>query len=99
MFTNESDAYAESEAYDSAFVVPIHTRSELSSDSDSASVGSVASVNQPLTVTERNYPLVVKKAKMLTVKATTPLRPSYIGVNFMEVSVKRGSTVFSGSFL
>ena len=33
-----------SEAWDSASVVPIHTRSELSSDSDSASV---ASVNQP----------------------------------------------------
>ena len=52
MFTNESEAYAESEAYDSASVVPIHTRSELSSDSDSvydsASVASVASVNQPL---------------------------------------------------
>ena len=49
--TNESEAYAESEAYDSASVVPIHTRSELSSDSDSAydsaSVASVASVNQP----------------------------------------------------
>ena len=29
MFTNESEAYAESEAYDSASVVPIHTRSEL----------------------------------------------------------------------
>ena len=38
-------AYAESEACDSASVVPIHTRSEVSSDSDSASV---ASVNQPL---------------------------------------------------
>ena len=52
MFRNESEAYAESEAYDSASVVPIHTRSELSSDSDSAydsaSVASVASVNQPL---------------------------------------------------
>ena len=51
MFTNESEAYAESEAYDSASVVPIHTRSELSPDSDSAydsaSVASVASVNQP----------------------------------------------------
>ena len=42
---NESEAYAESEAYDSASVVPIHTRSKLSSDSDSASI---ASVNQPL---------------------------------------------------
>ena len=46
MFTDDS------EAYDSAYVVPIHTRSELSSDSDStydsASVASVASVNQPL---------------------------------------------------
>ena len=56
MFTNESEAYAESEAYDSASVVPIHTRSELSSDSDSAydsaSVASVASVNQPL---QRQY--------------------------------------------
>ena len=44
-------SYAESEAYDPAFVVPIHTRSELSSDSDStydsASVASVTSVNQP----------------------------------------------------
>ena len=44
-------SYAESEAYDSASVLPIHTRSELSSDSDSAydsaSVASVASVNQP----------------------------------------------------
>lgn len=53
MFTNESEAYAESEGYDSASVVPIHTRSELSSDSDSAydsgSVASIASVNQPLT--------------------------------------------------
>ena len=52
MFKNERDAYAESEAYDSAPVVPIHTRSELSSDSDSAydstSVASVASVDQPL---------------------------------------------------
>ena len=48
MFTNESEAYAESEAYDFASVVLIHTRSELSSDSDSASVASVASVNQPL---------------------------------------------------
>ena len=49
MLTNESEAYAESEAYDSASVVPIHTRSELSSDSayESASVASVASVNQP----------------------------------------------------
>jgi len=40
----------ESEAYDSASVVPIHTRTEQSSDSDSAydfaSVASVASVNQ-----------------------------------------------------
>ena len=46
MFTNES------EAYDSTPVVPIHTKSELSSDSnsayDSTSVASVASVNQPL---------------------------------------------------
>ena len=52
MFTNESEVYAESEAYDSASVVPIHTRTELSSDYDSAydsaSVGFVASVNQPL---------------------------------------------------
>ena len=47
-------SYAESEANDSASVVPIHTTSELSSDSDSAydsasvpSVASVASVNQP----------------------------------------------------
>ena len=30
-------SYAESEAYNSASVLPIHTRSELSSDSDSAS--------------------------------------------------------------
>ena len=46
------ESYAEREAYDSASVVPIHTRSELSSDSDSAydsaSVASVASLNQPL---------------------------------------------------
>ena len=52
MFSNESEASAESEAYDSASVVPIHTRLELSSDSDSAydsaSVASIASVNQPL---------------------------------------------------
>ena len=48
MFTNESEAYTESKAYVFAFVAPIHTRSELSSDSDSASVASVASVNQPL---------------------------------------------------
>ena len=45
-------SYAESEGYDSASVVPIHTRSELASDSDSAydsaSFASVASVNQPL---------------------------------------------------
>ena len=51
MFKNEREAYAESEAYDSGSVVPIHTRSELSSDSDSAydsaSIASVASVNQP----------------------------------------------------
>ena len=49
-------SYAESEAYDSASVVPIHTRSELSSDSDSAydsaSVASVTSVNQPLLRTQ-----------------------------------------------
>ena len=45
---NKSEAYAESEACDSASIVPIHTRSEVSSDSDSASVASVASVNQPL---------------------------------------------------
>ena len=42
------ESYAEREAYDSTSVVSIHTRSELSSDSDSASVASVASVNQPL---------------------------------------------------
>ena len=52
MFTNEREASAESEAYDSASVVPIHIRLKLSSDSDSAydsaSVASVASVNQPL---------------------------------------------------
>ena len=51
MFTNESEAYAESKAYDSASVVPIHTRSELSSNSDFAydfaSVASDANVNQP----------------------------------------------------
>ena len=56
MFTNESEASAESEAYDSASVVPIHTRLELSSDSDSAydsaSVASVASVNQPLVLAD-----------------------------------------------
>ena len=54
MFTNENEAYAESEASDTAYVVPIHTRSELSSDPnsayDSASVSSVASVNQPLRI-------------------------------------------------
>ena len=57
MFTNQSETYAESEAYDSASVVSIHTRSELSSDSvsayDSASVASVASVNQPLSIKQR----------------------------------------------
>ena len=37
--------YAESEAFDSASIVPIHTRSERSCDSDSASV---TNVNQPL---------------------------------------------------
>ena len=51
MFTKETEAYAKSEASDYASVVPIHTRSELSSDSDcaydSASVASVTSVNQP----------------------------------------------------
>ena len=45
-------SYAESEAYDSASVVTIHTRSELSSDSesayDSASVASVASVKKKM---------------------------------------------------
>ena len=45
---NEREAYAENETYDSASVVPTHARSELSSDSDAASVASVASVNQPL---------------------------------------------------
>ena len=51
MFTNESEASAESEAYDSASVVPIHTRLELSSDSDSAyDSASVASVNQPISI-------------------------------------------------
>ena len=53
------EAYAESEAYDSASVVPIHTRSELSSDSDSAydsaSVASVASVNQPIAILASSY--------------------------------------------
>ena len=48
----QDGSYAESEAYDSASIVPIHTRSELFSDSDSAYdsafVTSVASVNQPL---------------------------------------------------
>ena len=40
---------SESEACDSASVVPIHTRSEVSSDFDSAyDSASVASVNQPL---------------------------------------------------
>ena len=47
-------SYAESEAYDPASVLPIHIRSELSFDSDSAydsaSVASGASVNQPLKV-------------------------------------------------
>ena len=45
-------SYPESEVYDSASVVPIRTRSELSSDSDSAydsaSLASVASVSRPL---------------------------------------------------
>ena len=41
-------SYAESGAYDSASVVPIHNRSHLSSDSDAAyDSASVASVNQP----------------------------------------------------
>ena len=49
MFLNESEAYAESEAYDSASVAPIHTRSKLSSDSESAyDSASVASINQAL---------------------------------------------------
>ena len=48
-------SYAESEAYDSASVVPIHTRSELPSDSDSAyDSTSVASGNQPLQVLHFN---------------------------------------------
>ena len=59
MFTNESEASAESEAYDSPSVVPVHTRLELSSDSDSAndsaSVASVASVNQPLKGYDGSY--------------------------------------------
>ena len=38
---NESEPYAVSEAYDSVSVKPIHTRSEPSSDSDSATVASV----------------------------------------------------------
>ena len=46
MLANESEANAESEGYDSASVLPIYTRSELSFDSDfayhSASVASVA---------------------------------------------------------
>ena len=43
------ESYAESEAYNSASVMPIHTKSELSSSSDSAyAYASVASVNQPL---------------------------------------------------
>ena len=40
-------SYAESEAYDSASIMPIHSRSQLSSDSDSTSVASVTSVSQP----------------------------------------------------
>ena len=64
MFTNESEASAESEAYDSASVVPIHTRLELSSNSDSAydsaSVASVASVNQPLNIKSQARPQVLK---------------------------------------
>ena len=68
MFANESEAYADREAYDSASVVPILTRSELSSDSDSAydsaSVASVASVNQPLKVIKpyRNTEMIVRLA-------------------------------------
>ena len=49
-------SYAESEAYDSASVLPIHTRSELSSDSDSAyDSASVTSVNQPLLSNTPNW--------------------------------------------
>ena len=44
-------SYAESEAYDSTSILPIHARSELSSNSDStydsASIASITSVNQP----------------------------------------------------
>ena len=61
MFANESEAYAESEAYDSASVAPIHTRSKLSSDSDSASVASVASVNQALIKLNMADTLIVVK--------------------------------------
>ena len=51
VYKNESEAYAESEAYHSASVVPIHTRSELYPYSDSAyDPASVASVNQSLPV-------------------------------------------------
>ena len=57
MSANESEAYAESEAYDSASVAPIHTRSKLSPDSDSASVASVASVNQALNAGENMSPV------------------------------------------
>jgi len=53
MFTNEREAYAESKAYDSASVMPIHTRSELSSDSDSTyDSASVASVSSETALTE-----------------------------------------------
>ena len=53
-------SYAESEAYDSASFVPIHTRSELSSDSYSAfDSASVASVNQPLWLNMLDFPLMV----------------------------------------
>ena len=48
VWRNADESYAEREAYYSTSVVSIHTRSELSSDSDSAFVASVASVNQPL---------------------------------------------------
>ena len=53
--------YSESEAYDSASVVPIHTRSELSSDSDSVcDCASVASVNQPLWLFYSSIPLCMR---------------------------------------
>ena len=67
---NKSEDYAESEACDSASVVPIHTRSEVSSDSDSAydsaSVASVVSVNQPLVSAMRRHRVRLNRRRFNT---------------------------------